>query len=298
MKRRTVKLPDEFDARLRHEAARRGRTVSELTRDAIDLYLGWSDGQGKPRLLAAGGGRRAKWAPRHLRARRGDPLERARRSAVLIDAGPLYAYIDADDRHHPERLELLETHAGPLLVPLVVVSEVACLVATRLGVAAEVRFLGDLAAGVLTPEPVLAGDWSRIAELTARYGDLPLGTVDASVVTTAERLKVSEVATLDRRHFGVVRSPPAHARPGVLRRPSCCSRSPPTTGRPPTSGTCCTRTRRRTTASSSGSVRPTSSTRRRTRHTARWPSWSRWTRSGWSAAAGGRREVTSPSACT
>ena len=84
-------------------------------------------------------------------------------------------------------------------------TEVACLVATRLGVAAEVRFLGDLAAGVLTPEPVLAGDWSRIAELTARYGDLPLGTVDASVVTTAERLKVSEVATLDRRHFGVVR---------------------------------------------------------------------------------------------
>ncbi len=57
MKRRTVKLPDEFDARLRHEAARRGRTVSELTRDAIDLYLGGSDGQGKPRLLAAGAGR-------------------------------------------------------------------------------------------------------------------------------------------------------------------------------------------------------------------------------------------------
>ena len=50
-----------------------------------------------------------------------------------------------------------------------------------------------------------AGDWLRIAELVARYGDLPLGTVDASVVAAAERLGVTEVATLDRRHFSVVR---------------------------------------------------------------------------------------------
>ncbi|MFZ0216714.1 MAG: VapC toxin family PIN domain ribonuclease, partial [Candidatus Dormiibacterota bacterium] len=42
----------------------------------------------------------------------------------------------------------------------------------------------------------------------ARYRDLPLGTVDASVVTTAERLGVKEIATVDRRHFAVVR--PAH----------------------------------------------------------------------------------------
>jgi Arc/MetJ-type ribon-helix-helix transcriptional regulator len=57
MKRTTVKLPDELDARLRHESQRRGRTVSELTREAIDLYLGGSDGHGKRRLLAAGSGR-------------------------------------------------------------------------------------------------------------------------------------------------------------------------------------------------------------------------------------------------
>jgi uncharacterized protein len=52
---------------------------------------------------------------------------------------------------------------------------------------------------------VLAGDWLRIAELIATYRDLPLGTVDASVVAAAERLGIAEVATLDRRHFGVVR---------------------------------------------------------------------------------------------
>ena len=57
MKRTTVKLPDALDARLRHESQRRGRTVSELTREAIEKYIGGSDGRGKRHLLAAGAGR-------------------------------------------------------------------------------------------------------------------------------------------------------------------------------------------------------------------------------------------------
>lgn len=65
---------------------------------------------------------------------------------------------------------------------MLVITEVAYLLSSRLGVDPEVRFLGDLAAGNLIPEPVAAADWLRIAELVARYGDLPLGTVDASVV--------------------------------------------------------------------------------------------------------------------
>lgn len=125
-----------------------------------------------------------------------------------MDAGPLYAYIDRDDRHHDRCLRLLEEHPGPLVVPTLVVTEVSYLVGSRLGASAEVRFLGDLAAGNLIAEPVLAGDWLRIAELVARYRDLPLGTVDASVVVAGERRGITEVATLDRRHFSVVR--PAH----------------------------------------------------------------------------------------
>ena len=40
MKRTTIKLPDDVDARLRHEAERRGITISALTREAIEAYLG------------------------------------------------------------------------------------------------------------------------------------------------------------------------------------------------------------------------------------------------------------------
>jgi uncharacterized protein len=122
-----------------------------------------------------------------------------------VDAGPLYAYVDADDDHHADCLTLLEGHPGPLLVPELVVTEVVYLLGTRLGAEAEVRFLGDFAAGNPIAEPVAAEDWLRMAELVGRYADLPLGSVDASVVAAGERLAVREVATLDRRHFGVVR---------------------------------------------------------------------------------------------
>lgn len=54
MQRTTVKLSDELDARLRHEAQRRGSTVSELTREAIENLLGAQ--HGKRQLLAAGAG--------------------------------------------------------------------------------------------------------------------------------------------------------------------------------------------------------------------------------------------------
>jgi predicted nucleic acid-binding protein len=61
---------------------------------------------------------------------------------------------------------------------------------------------------------VLAADWLRIAELVAGYRDLPLGTVDASVVAAVERLGLTELATVDRRHFGVVR--PSHTDAFIL----------------------------------------------------------------------------------
>jgi len=40
MKRTTIKIPDELDARLRNEAARRNITVSDLVREALQNHLG------------------------------------------------------------------------------------------------------------------------------------------------------------------------------------------------------------------------------------------------------------------
>lgn len=88
------------------------------------------------------------------------------------------------------------------------ITEVAYLVHRGIGVGAELNFLRDLHEGTLTPVAVEPSDWSRIIDLTWMYRDLPLGTVDASIIAVAERLKIRQVATLDRKHFSAVR--PAH----------------------------------------------------------------------------------------
>ena len=108
---------------------------------------------------------------------------------MIVDAGPLYAAFDADDRHHAACRKLLESHPGPLLVPTLVVTEVAYLIGSRLGAEAETRFVGDIAVGLLVVQPVAASDWSRIAELARTYRQMSLGTVDASTITLAERLR-------------------------------------------------------------------------------------------------------------
>jgi len=54
MKRTTVKIPDALDARLRHEAERRGMTIAEVSREALEAYL--FGPAGRRRLGAAGAG--------------------------------------------------------------------------------------------------------------------------------------------------------------------------------------------------------------------------------------------------
>lgn len=94
------------------------------------------------------------------------------------------------------------------------ITEVVQLLASRLGARAEIRILADFGSGNLIAEPVAASDWLRIAQLVGTYDDLPLGSVDASVIAAAERLGIGRVATLDRRHFTVVR--PNHVEALIL----------------------------------------------------------------------------------
>lgn len=56
MKRTTIKISDELDARLRHEARRRGTTISEITREALDAYVG-AGGRRRRRLSFVAAGR-------------------------------------------------------------------------------------------------------------------------------------------------------------------------------------------------------------------------------------------------
>lgn len=124
---------------------------------------------------------------------------------LIVDAGPLVAAAATADRNHERCLDLLSQALRPLVVPALVVTEVAYFLGDRIGQEAEQAFAGALRDGELVVEPVEPSDWIRIAELLEQYSDLPLGIVDASVVAACERLGAEDLATFDRRHFSLVR---------------------------------------------------------------------------------------------
>ncbi len=124
---------------------------------------------------------------------------------LVVDAGPLVAAAASRDRNHERCVSLLSGARRPLVVPALVVTEVAYFLGDRIGPRAEQAFARSLRDGELLVEPVERQDWRRIDELLRDYADLPIGIVDASVVAACERLGATTLATLDRRHFRVVR---------------------------------------------------------------------------------------------
>ncbi|HTE84082.1 MAG TPA: PIN domain-containing protein [Dehalococcoidia bacterium] len=121
---------------------------------------------------------------------------------AVVDAGPLYASVDADDDDHERSAAVLQRADLRLIVPALVVAEVTYLVGRRLGARIESRFLAGLRE--VSVQSPFSEDWERIAELVDRYANFPLGGTDASVVALAERLNTDLVVSLDRRHFGAV----------------------------------------------------------------------------------------------
>ncbi len=124
---------------------------------------------------------------------------------IVVDTGPIVALLNDRDDHHESCRDFLANHPGPLLVPTTVFTEVCMLAERRRGTRAELAFLADVRAGLFTLLETTSTDLDRIAELVQTYADLPLGTVDASVIALAERLNLPAVATLDHRHFRIVR---------------------------------------------------------------------------------------------
>jgi len=121
---------------------------------------------------------------------------------AIVDAGPLYAVADADDRDHTGCVAALSRADLRLVVPALVVAEATDFVGRRLGARAESAFLRGI--GELDVEGPSSEDFTRMAELVARYSDFPLGGTDASVIALAERLDAAVIVTLDRCHFATV----------------------------------------------------------------------------------------------
>jgi uncharacterized protein len=96
-------------------------------------------------------------------------------------------------------------HDQPLVVSPYVLAELDHLLATRLGVDAELTVLAELAGGAYHLDQLDPSDLQRCAAVIDRYRDQEIGVAHASIVVLAERHRSRTVLTLDHRHFDVLR---------------------------------------------------------------------------------------------
>lgn len=128
--------------------------------------------------------------------------------ALVLDTGPLLAALDVADPDHERCASLLSEAREDLVVPMLVLAELDYWCHARLGAHAWISFLEDLLAGAYRLETCTRDDLVRCRELQQQYGDQSLGVVNVSVLALVERLRESKLATLDHRHFAILR--PAH----------------------------------------------------------------------------------------
>lgn len=124
---------------------------------------------------------------------------------IIGDTSGLLALFNRREPAHQQVAAAVASVEEPLVVSPFVLAELDYLVATRVGVPAELAVLQELAGGAFVLPEFGAGDLAEAAQVVERYADLGVGLADASIVVLAARLKTRTVLTLDRRHFGVLR---------------------------------------------------------------------------------------------
>ncbi len=90
-------------------------------------------------------------------------------------------------------------------MPAPVLAELDYMAARAFGPGAFPAFIDQIRDGVLVVESLTDRDYERTAELMRTYADLRVGFVDAAVLAVVERLREPKLATLDHRHFAVMR---------------------------------------------------------------------------------------------
>jgi predicted nucleic acid-binding protein len=124
-------------------------------------------------------------------------------TGVLVDAGALVAILNGRDNDHAVCVDVLKSLRRPLITTWMPVTEAMYLL--DISIAAQGALLEMIERGVLKVISLGADDLPSIRALINKYSDQPMDFADASLVHVANRERLQEIFTLDRRDFGVYR---------------------------------------------------------------------------------------------
>lgn len=125
--------------------------------------------------------------------------------SLVLDTSVSVALLVREDPDHERCVDVVGDIDEELVVPGPTLVEIDYWLRKYRAVRGWQRFVDEIAEGRYRLHSGDERDVRRAAALEVEYADLGLGFVDASVIATCETLGETKVATLDRRHFSVIR---------------------------------------------------------------------------------------------
>ncbi len=117
------------------------------------------------------------------------------RPKILVDTGPLVAYLREDEYHHAWAVDQFKAHARPLLTCEAVIVEATFLL--RRAKRSHEKLLDLIASGAIAIGFDLEGDAEVVSSLMTQYNNVPMDLADACLVRMAELYPNSTLLTLD-----------------------------------------------------------------------------------------------------
>jgi uncharacterized protein len=127
------------------------------------------------------------------------------RPKALVDSSFLYAAYSKGDTNHQVAINFLVTTDLALIVPDVILPEVAFLFLRDVGQHGVEQFLGKFSATRLVLQDIIMDDLQRAHEIMQTYPDAKFDLVDTCIMALSERLQITKICTFDRRDFSIFR---------------------------------------------------------------------------------------------
>lgn len=122
-------------------------------------------------------------------------------SYLLVDSGPIIAWLSARDRHHVRAVAFFKARREKLISTWAVITEVCHLIPQP----ARATFLRWIAAGGMSLWHVPEDQASLQADMMEKYDDLPMDLADASLVWLSGEVGTNLIAATDRTDFAIYR---------------------------------------------------------------------------------------------
>ena len=135
---------------------------------------------------------------------------------TLIDAGPLIALFDKDDKYHQQMVGFLKRCGDSLVTTWPVITETCHML--DFSVNAQLDFLEWIYRGGAQVHALEATDLRRIIALTRKCEDRPMDLADASLVVASETLGVRQIISIDS-DFHIYRREDGHVIQNVFLQP-------------------------------------------------------------------------------